>query len=138
MSELTTEELARLRLRLNDLSGFDALGLMVYTSDGRLRLATQHHGFDSSSEVSLAYARTADAAARWLAGRVRVEVGCTAPDWGWVDPALTWRLTAEHGTWDMPREMLPAEQSRARLPDGSLYAARLALALACRHAGRTP
>jgi hypothetical protein len=182
---LTSEELARLRVPLDRLPGFDPVGLRVIGEDGLpaglVTLSTGVHVFladdvneDGSNlhypadfDANLSDSATADRVARWCAGRVGLEVGCTAPGWrsysARADPPLAIWLFGELGLgvrvfanqprrdppltgWAYSRaveNVVPAladlDPTDARLlPDGARWIDRLALALVATHLGGTP
>ena len=151
MGELTSEEMAQLRVRLADLPGFNAEGLVlragngaeegiVVYDDGRDVLVhpedgdqdlfhwglVQEHG-EEEPHVSTADARTRDALARWL-----------CPNWnGTTAPSLSRRGTISEGVWRVGnRDMTHTAEVRADdfrvLPDSSPYAYALALAVEAR------
>lgn len=158
---ISTEEFARLRVPLASLPGFDPVGLRINAGSYGKGLCTgaspiiaawrflcddgSAGGADGGAlRVDLADASTADRVARWVAGRVDFEVGCTAPDWhhgtdhdgngGWL---LFWfddGDSAEYYFGYPELEGLDWEDPR-RLPDGSRYVDRLALALVAVHLG---
>jgi hypothetical protein len=167
---LTTEESGRLRVPLAALDGFDPVGLrcgedldheagvcthtteagehvwLVYSDDDTWDWLPRGVVF-----VDLADPATADRVARWLAARVGLEVGCTAPRWNHSGRRGTWAITGDadaalfHGSepprnWRGRTRWKPAEivvpalaaldpSDDRRLPDGSRYVDRLALAL---------
>lgn len=155
MNDLTSEEMAPLRVPLAALPGLDPVGLRLVRIDNGWtsvcvgtcfqRQLVMHNYFDSKPivewDVDLADASTRDRIARWAAERVGLEVGSTAPSWGWCPPVMTWRLYAEHGEWDAPRSLFDDAfwdrhlGNLRPLPDGALYVTALALAMAAAHLG---
>jgi hypothetical protein len=179
---LTLEELARLRVPLDKLPGLDAVGLTAYAMDLQWIVIGDGgcEGLDILAwtldeqvpvprevmAISLADSATADRVARWCAGRVGLEVGCTAPGWrsysARADPPLAIWLLGEPGDarvfanqprrdppltgWAYSRaveNVVPAladlDPTDARLlPDGARWIDRLALALVATHLGGTP
>lgn len=167
----TTDELARLRIPLSALPGFDPVGLRAWWPYLETHvLATGPYGSSSIGllvdtevclrsagrqylYVDLADASTADRLARWLAGRVGLEVGCTAPGWFPKLGPDRWLLRTAHGARLFVRAIpdrvdggdadhhwhsvpgLPSVSFGCVLPDGSLYTDRLALALVAQHIG---
>lgn len=87
---------------------------------------------------------TADRVARWVAGRVGFEFGCTAPDWfrerdrqwligGDFDFDFTFGPAASRHLIPSLADINPTDDRR--LTDGSRYTDRLALALVAQHLG---
>jgi hypothetical protein len=161
---LTTEDMGRLRFGLAALDGFDPVGLTLGRggewaacvayghSDGTVLLVrgagTRHVVTEwwplAGFEVDLADAATRDRVARWLAARVGLEVGSTAPGWetGDIEP-VEWVLVGtrigDHFTPDsVPALAAVDPDDRRRLADGSLYRDALALALVAVHVGGAP
>lgn len=152
MSDITAEELARLRISLSALPGFDPIGLWLYRTFAAMadirRVCDGHTS--QGDAVSAADSSTADRLARWLAARVGLEVGCTAPRWFLGEGA--WAvLTDDHGfarRWRgndinalgglVPAMVDLSPRDPRRLPDGSRYVDRLALALVAVHVGGQP
>lgn len=172
MGELTSEEMERLRVRLADLPGFDPVPLFAYllgddeeeawvvVGDGSTRGVKYAILWSGSTRdvplsdvwVSTADARTRDALARWVAGRVGMSPASTAPAWHVGDPAPgTWNLRwwyTEFVTFHAPRPSsyrgtkvssehevsalggLDSADPR-RLPDGSRWVDAAALAAVC-------
>lgn len=169
------EEMGRLRVPLASLAGFDPVGLVVdgavivsraeeqdndeagwaaefatLPPPSLLAIATvEGVRFRVAAEVSvtLADASTADRVARWVAGRVGLEVGCTAPGWregrqgGLGLPG--WLLDTGDGSKFFTYDSLPVVRAfwmddDRLLPDGSRYVDRLALALVAVHVGGQP
>jgi hypothetical protein len=176
---LTSEELARLRVSLAKLPGLNAAGLFCWDrgESGCCVLEVDNHwvrfaGDDlpnvstGSVDLDLSDSATADRVARWCAGRVGLEVGCTAPGWrsysARADPPLAIWLLGEPGDarvfanqprrdppltgWAYSRaveNVVPTladlDPTDARLlPDGARWIDRLALALVATHLGGLP
>ncbi len=183
MADLTPDDLAHLRVPLSALPGLDPVGLRLragegammaydpaiyvalsggvmvfdWSHDGTPDLAMLAHAF-----VCLDHPEGADRVARWLAARVRLEVGCTAPLWsvcslGWA--SIGWALTQRDAEGETvcrtfasryhggdidalapisDATALASESGSRRLPDGSRYVDRLALALVAVHFGSQP
>lgn len=105
--------------------------------------------------VSLDVGPNADRVARWLAARVGLEVGCTAPLWsvcargwgghGWAltqrdfEGETTCKVFASPYNGGDCAALTEMDELRTdagpRLPDGSLFRDRLALALVAQHIG---
>lgn len=174
MAELTGEEMGRLRVALAELPRLAVWLQMVWhgewmcsiaadgiaPDDGTVAVRMPGGGVQAVSAaelfVDLADARTADAVARWVAGRVGLQVGCTAPRWVhtgfgvWVlsdgvgAPA---RFSAtrrpdspaarEGRNYSFPSlHAVDSDCNDARrLPDGSRWVDRAALAIVARHVG---
>lgn len=170
---ITPEEMARLRVPLSALPHFRPDLIWECQGDRVVQVwsvleeeqehyfLARHDGDDSVAKwwsepeswmmLDLSDASTADRCARWLAGRVGLEVGCTAPGWFFHEAMVAWllgrgrrdttRLFAQNGP-DIDyvvhtlADLDPTDDRR--LPDGSRYVDRLALALVCRHVGGTP
>jgi hypothetical protein len=172
---LTTEDMGRLRVPLAALPGLDPVGLdlvalgqgewavhvldadgpwpqhdlLVY--DGRWRTTESWwlHGDGpelTTWAVDLADAATRDRVARQLAGRVGLEVGCTAPSFDRTP--VGWALVGPHDCIiyaepdadldefvEVPAlaDLDPADDRR--LPDGSIYRDALAQAIVAVHVG---
>ena len=163
-----------MRIPLAALPGFDPVGLFVrglINDDGRYLVSgvspcdpvailvdgRESRGYRTVSfelvDLDVADSSTADRLARWLAARVGLEVGCTAPGWkgqddGWV--LTTFGKGVFFGA--MPSNSRPAGHisivpglagidvpgGYRRLPDGSLFRDRLALAVVAVHVGSRP
>lgn len=147
MTDLTPDDLARLRVPLSALPGLDPVGLRVYWSsfssvivgpqdhDG-LYPVHHEHGVGCLSEgfLHLSDAATRDRCARYLAQRVEVDVGSTAPNWGpdAFHRGLWWLVGPDDG-WHREVADLEAYDDR-RLPDGSWWVDAAALAAVLRGA----
>lgn len=163
MTALTPSDLARLRVRLDELPGFDPVGLFVYGERGDDHMVVFADDDDllvhdcgsedlawwwSKSEgprLDLADASTADRVARWVAERHRTlsgepPPGCTAPSWFYEGGR--WVLSTGGWSWLVPRDLvtepteLQVQLDRRRLRDGSRWVDRAALAEVARHVGR--
>lgn len=173
MADLTTADLARLRVPLASLPGLDPVGLVVATWTGYHRNDPEPSGRELFAlwspndgaplvvergvglrrryrvEADLSDRSTRNRVAEWLAGRVGLEVGSTAPVWvGYIDG---WRLLGtEHTqgnlrlfTWDTGGTRTATVPALAdlhpvddrRLPDGSRFVDAWALALVAVHVG---
>lgn len=183
MADLTITEQERLRVSLASLSGFDPVRLRTTTrccgNSVRGGDVADFGDFEMPmdegeeccgnliDEVDLAHPDTADRVARWLAGRVGIEVGCLAGGWRYAG-SMHWVLlggngaeatpeverrdgAAGHGFCAMgwvgalrstPTVVVALERvdphDPRRLPDGSRYVDRLALALVAAHVGSQP
>jgi hypothetical protein len=158
VADLTSEEMAALRVPLAALPGFGPVGLSLWNERDGLRGTVVEtdmglavfcmtegdghlHDRDDAWEYDLADASTRDRIARWVAGRAGLTLGSTAPDWGWCPPVMTWRLSAERGEWDAPQALFDDAfwdihlGDTRRLPDGSGYADAKALGMAAVHVG---
>lgn len=154
MAEVSPEELGRLLVPLTALRGFDEVyGLEIYglgmclDQDAETIRTWSHnqavrHQRDMC-EIDLADAATADRIARWVAGRVGFEHAATAPNWGTSGsdhpvhgPSRYAYLGDSDHHFDLPDDFDDTDDRR--LPDGSMYADRLALALVAQHLGATP
>lgn len=163
---IAAEEMERLRVRLADLPGFDPVGLVVqYEGDERLLCVGQFDGgvllddegpdgeqlaaLPEQCEVSTADARTRDALARWVAGRIGRSVGSIAP--GWVMHRQRWELSTDGDDtntyfgvdWERPDVVVPTlgdldPRDPRLLPDGSRWVDAAALAAVARHVGGQP
>ena len=173
MTALTAEEMGRLLVAPSAVQGLVPIGLRVVSPGGRsgwvvpfglhsdrYQIATPD-GLESGTECidwddlddkwsyDLQDASTADRVARWLAARVGLEVGCTAPGWYYHEGG--WYLAGDECWTGIPSLAaagnyvagLPFSERRLgeladhrRLPDGSRYVDRLALALVAVHVGR--
>lgn len=139
---LTAADLARLRVPLSALPGLDDRWQPVWPAsvDGIGR------------HVSLVESATADRVARWLAARVGLEVGCTAPEWRWRAGVRAWGLIAAFSgryfvetrrqVWGRDDVVVPTldvadldPADTRKLSDGSRFVDRLALAIVAVHVG---
>ncbi|MEQ1494470.1 MAG: hypothetical protein ABL912_01740 [Novosphingobium sp.] len=165
MADLTTDDLARLRVPLSALPRLDFLGLPLVPVEGARGYAVgEMLGFGrvviarygaadavavSSLSLDLSDSSTADRVARWLAGRLGVEVWCTAPSWVCVVESVGWWIFSGeprslHRPAPLAGKYFPrgvyAEQADPtdgrRLDDGSRYVDRLALRLVAEEVGR--
>lgn len=174
VTDLTPDDLARLRVPLSDLPGLPCRGLLLYpmegsVHDGPLLAETDIRPDDMGRPVvrvcggmrltefwavDLSDGATRDRCARWLAGRVGLGVGSTAPRWEPVWTPATdraWYLGGRGGTIDWfagPSYPLTHTTSRApvpvsalddldpsddrRIPDGSRWVDAAALAAVLR------
>lgn len=187
MSDLTPEEMAALLVAPGLLPGLDAFGLRVATWTGyhrndlkpsgrELFLCVTRDGeplvFDPVAQgqrlrdhvaFDLADASTRDRIARWVAGRVGLEVAATAPDWlptlkyglgsggiGYRNDGGYWTVAARSHTRhfrapvdttllhvfdEVPGLVGVDPHDDRRLSDGSHYVDALALARAAAHLG---
>ena len=158
---------ADLRVALSDLPGFDPVGLRVLDPNGELGSyvatyadevhvmldgranATGGLVLDEDVDLDLSDAATRDRLARWLAARVGLEVGCTAPRWFWHVAMRCWVLG--HGRLESSRSFsfdgrvtdhevpplsdLDGADDDTRLPDGSRLVDAVALARVAVHVG---
>jgi hypothetical protein len=150
-------ELAALRIELSALPGFDPVGLDVERSCCGHVIGDPYAGppeccGDPDEWVSFIDASTRDRVARWLAGRVGLTVGSTAPGW-WHQEAVwvlavrraggvkggssartfsgspRWAASADGGKRRHVPTLGDLDPSDPRLlPDGSRYVNALALA----------
>ncbi len=130
---ITTDELALLRVPLSALPGLDPVGLWVHHCGVADMCAhAPLPGWVRDPSVDLADASTADRVARWRALQCAgIRVGPTAPAWihlGYGAWGLAWvgGRTTFCRSCCLPEGVDP-DDSR-RLPDGSRYVDRLALA----------
>lgn len=153
--DLTPDDMARLRVPLSVLPRLPCRGLLLYPIPGywmedRPRLAqtdvllndTGHQTVRVDGEmrrtevwaVDLSDAATRDRCARYLAQRVEVDVGSTAPNWGpdAFHRGLWWLVGPDDG-WHREVADLEAYDDR-RLPDGSWWVDAAALAAVLRGA----
>ena len=169
MGDITPADLARCRVRLADLPGFDATGLLlrdakgdeegiVVYDDGRDVLVHPEDGDDEPRYwtrdqegdldeegpcVSTTDASTRDRLARWVAGRVKLPVGSTAPDWACRFTSPHWTLAGPQRGNGGSEAMCTFHQGLADLdpndprllPDGSRRVDAVALAEVARHLG---
>lgn len=156
---------SRLLLPLSVLAGMDVEGLHVHNErDGlsgvivetemglRVYCSTEGdgdlHDLDNDEwRPSLDVSATRDRAARWLARRVGLECGSTAPEWraarepkprGWILAGGAWFVFGPGRSLidlEVPAlaELDPADNTL--LPDGSRLVDALALAAVCRAVG---
>lgn len=164
---------ADLRVRLNQLPGFDPVGLRLYRWSDGLYLgvvietpaemsgyATAHAGrielgWLGGCAVDLSGASTRDRVARWLAWRLGIPIGCTAPEWatdieGWSMFAGESPERAGMACWDLDGRGAGAAGGKVeglagldptadtRLPDGSRLVDAVALARVAVHVGGQP
>lgn len=129
-------------VHLTGLPGFDATGLYAYKERGRFVVSET-----APDDVYLDFreANTRDRAARWLAGRNKMPVGCTAPTWRYDSLLFGWELEcwAPDGcetSIDYPVKRLSPSRlldphHSMLLPDGSRVVDAAALAIACKIEG---
>ena len=151
---IAPDEIVRLRLRVAGLPGLDVVGLFAYflgdEEDERhlitdetvveLQRVFRSHGGPWQSEedlfVSTADARTRDALARWVAERVGLWFGSTAPTW-WAAES-DWWLSAHRSDREWRKGEVPAlgdlsARDHRCLADGSRWVDAAALAEVVRH-----
>jgi len=149
---VTRDVLDSLRIPLSALPGFDAVGLRMWLPDTRASVICLEDYGDDRWTVTLADASTADRVARWVADRVGMEIGATAPSWQSPpresEDVVVWTLlgsTADphhrrfwlqgFGVARVPALAGLDYTDDRRLPDGSRYVDRLALARVAVHVG---
>lgn len=158
-----------LRVPLSALPGFDPVGLRCSTAssgDGHWLCVADGWLTDANPRVSrnettrvydgpmsgvvldLSDSATRDRVARWVAARVGLEVGCTAPGWGWVDNDPTnamrdvlargWVLGSAFFVWGGcgTSDLDPTDDTC--LPDGSRVVDAVALARVAVYLGAQP
>lgn len=175
MADLTPDDIAALRVRLSDI-GFDPVGLYAYRigdeeddrylldDDSVIELTRVYRSgsgpwmAEDELFVSTSDARTRDALARWVAGRVGLSPSATAPSWHPDNyEAPSWRLSAWYteaawfrapysanfrgmpilGEYIVPALAALDARDARRLPDGSRLVDALALAAVAVHVGGT-
>lgn len=170
---ITDADLSRLRVPLASLPGLVPVGLRVVSTGERggwvLPVGLHRDRYQVASPDGLAVgsecidwddldftwaydlqdSSTADRVARWVADRRRVEVGCTAPEWGvslfnlYALRTITIRSGREHyHRWEAPRvdgsDLWSWYHDDRLLPDGSRYVDRLSLTLVAVLVGSQP
>lgn len=133
---IADNELAQLQVPLASLPGFDPTGLWVSHAGVTDMCANAPlPDWVADPTVTLADSATADRVARWIAERTKLQTGATAPEWKYVTSSAGWWLTFDcvgsyHpvGT-SVLHSLTDSVSDDRRLPDGSRFIDRLALAL---------